>query len=270
MTWGRPLPSILLVALPALLAGAAAGCYRALPVREDPGERPRALADAEKAYLRNDTGKALQIYERFRKENPGSPHEALAFYFEGQCLLLEGSPILARQRLEAALPSADETLRGRVHLALGNSYFVEDRYDEAEQAYLAARASPGIPADEALFKAALCARRLGDWAEAERRLREIVEKHPTGPRAETARQHLDWTDRHFAIQAGMFKMKKNADSRAAEMRKTGLEPRVQTVGASGERLYRVSVGRFSDYAEAKRQMDALRAKGVLTDALIIP
>ncbi len=302
MNSGRHVWAILLAVHPgiasAMLLGllvAPSGCYQAISVREDPGERPRAFTEAEEAYLRHDTGRALHIYERYRRDNPGSEHEALALYFEGQCLLLEGGPIRARQRLEMARAALEtprsppsmgsgavENLAGPIAMAIGNCFFIQDRYEEAEESYLSARGSGGVPADEVLYKSALCARRLGRWEEADRRLREVVDHFPGGHRARAARLHLAWTDRHFAIQAGMFRVKQNAESRAAEIRKTGLEPTVQTIGATdgmgpagavgarGETLFRVSVGRYRDYAAAKREMAALRQKGVLTDALIIP
>jgi hypothetical protein len=49
-----------------------------------------------------------------------------------------------------------------------------------------------------------------------------------------------------------------------------LDSRVQSVGEGKDRLWRVTVGRYATYAEAQKEMAALRGKQQIQDALIVP
>ena len=247
-----------------------AGCI--LPSGPIDQTRPVEFRGAEEAYLRGDVPGAQLQFERFRNSYPSSPLVPWALYWEGRCLLVQGKPILARERFESARNAfRDPTDRSVASFAIGDALLLQDRFEDAEKAYLSARGAGGVRTDEILFQGALCAQRLGRWKEADDRLREILEKYPDGSVAAAADRVLARNrERYFSIQTGMFRVKDNADRSARAIRSAGLEPRVQTVGSPGQPLYRVCFGKFKDYREAKEEMSNLKRKGIITTALIIP
>jgi tetratricopeptide (TPR) repeat protein len=245
-----------------------AGCIAPMSV---PEPRSPEFARAEEAYLQGDTEKAAGLFARFRKDHPHSPHVPWALYFEGRALLVEGKPMAALQRLDEARRTApDPALRAKVSMALGDAHFLQDRFAEAHDVYFSARGKGGVPADEVVYKMAVCSRRLGRWEEAERQFTEVVTHFPGSQRMEEATRHLAWKDRFFSIQVGIFRVRQNADGEADRMRAAGLDARAQAVGAGEDRLWRVTVGKYATYAEAKREMATLRGRQQITDALIVP
>lgn len=247
----------------------AVGCTTPPPLEE---RRPPEFTRAEEAYLRQEISQARLDFERFRSAYPRSAHVPWALYFEGRCLLLEKKPILARERFEEAREGfRDPADRAQAQMGIGDAYFLQDRYEEAEQAYLAARGSGGVPTDEVLYKSALCARRLGDWRESNQRFAEIVRTYPHGRRAAQAQAALDeGKEPFFTIQTGTFRVRENADEKAKTMRSAGLETHLQQVSSPQGTLYRVCVGKYTDYRLAKEEMASLRQRGVISEGRIIP
>lgn len=244
------------------------GCVVPAPLTE---KRPPEFSRGEEAYLRGDTSTALAEFERFRRIHPQSPYIAWAHYYEGLCLLVEGKPYLARERLESARKGfLDPADRAQALMGIGDAYFLQDLYEEAEGAYLSARGLGGVPTDEVLYKAALAARRLGEWDVAETRFKQIVHQFPDGRRVEDARRQLDQPEDFFSIAAGTFQVRENANRRADAIRSAGLETRLQEVPAGSGTLYRVCVGRYTDYYLAQQEMAALRQKGVISEGRIVP
>ncbi|MCZ6689440.1 MAG: SPOR domain-containing protein [Planctomycetota bacterium] len=247
-----------------------AGCI--LPPGPIDQTRPVEFSNAEEAFLREDFPAAQLQFERFRNAHPSSQLVPWALYYEGRCLLVQGKPILARERFESAkIAFRDPTEQAVASFAIGDALLQQDRFEDAEKAYLSARGAGGVPTDEILFQSALCAQRLGRWKEADGRLREILEKYPDATAAPAAERVLARNrERYFSIQTGMFRVKDNADRSARAIRSAGLEPRVQPVGSPGQPLYRVCFGKFKDYREAKQEMSNLKRKGIISTALIIP
>ena len=153
-------------------------------------------------------------------------------------------------------------------MALGDAHFLQDRFAEARDLYFSARGKGGVPADEVVYKMAVCSRRLGRWEEAERQFTELVTHFPGSLRLEEATRHLAWKDRFFSIQVGIYRVRQNAEREAERMKL--LDSRVQSVGEGKDRLWRVTVGRYATYTEAQKEMAALRGRQQIQDALIVP
>lgn len=247
----------------------AAGCAVSRPLTTE--ERPAAFLQAEEVYLRGDTSAGRLEFEKFRESHAGSLYVPWALYYEGLCLLVEGSPILAIRRLEEARDLfEDPAQKSQAQMAIGDALFLQDRYEEAEKAYVSARGAGGVPADEILYKAGLCARRLGWWEDADRRFGEVVEKYPHGSRVGEARGAMEETDHFFSIATGTFRVRKNADRKAEALSAAGLEPHLQQVSSPAGVLWRVCVGKYPDYRAAKEEMARLSQKGVIPEGHIVP
>lgn len=247
----------------------AAGCMAPPPLKES---RPPEFTRAEEAYLSQEFSRARMEFERFRQSYPRSSYIPRALYFEGRCLLAEERPILARERFEEARQGFDDPAeKAKARMGIGDAFFMQDRYEEAEDAYLSAKGSGGVPTDEVLYKAALCAQRLGRWRDADQRFTEIVQTYPQGQRHPQAKRAVEEGQGHFfTIQTGTFRVRENADRKAEAMQSAGLETHLREVPSPEGTLYRVCVGKYDDYRDAKEDLDSLRQKGVISEGRIIP
>ncbi len=69
----------------------------------------------------------------------------------------------------------------------------------------------------------------------------------------------------YAVQAGVFESKANADALAAKIRKAGYAATVKKVESSGKKnLYRVTAGTAASYDKAREVTESLRTKGFKT------
>ncbi|MCS7252627.1 MAG: SPOR domain-containing protein [Armatimonadota bacterium] len=68
--------------------------------------------------------------------------------------------------------------------------------------------------------------------------------------------------RRYQVQAGLFRLKENADRLVQELVSKGYQPSVEVVKAQGGELYRVVVGAFDDRNDAERLVQELDELGI--------
>lgn len=129
------------------------------------------------AFLQSGlTEKAALLFERALEATPG----------DGMALLGRGLALSALRRYEEALASLDAAIDGDTafqdaHIARSEALSRLGRHRDEADALAAAIALAGSPPPELLLRHASALRRAGEFAEAERRLMPLQDRHPENP-----------------------------------------------------------------------------------------
>jgi TolA-binding protein len=183
-------------------------------------------------------------------------------YFRGLTRLKQGRRAEAREDFRRGA-----TARGReltqVYSAVALANLDFDDGNDASAANLYSQALDhqvkDLQTDAILYRLAVSLQRLGRWDEADRRLAKLLSDYDDSPFAAAARRRFQAT--HFAIQAGAFASRSNADTQAAKIRTEGYPVTVTVSEGGGKVLHVVTVGRFRTYAEASSAATRLRGRG---------
>ncbi len=227
------------------------------------------IAGVERLFLEgryerviDESGKLIDAHSRQRDE---------LYYLRGLSQLKTDRFREARQSFEDLISKYPSSKRAfDAHVGIGDSYFLEGRYDEAAKNYNQTIAD--FPNDKNLSpvyrKIADCDKRTGPGGKAEEYQGEpagersgpetnIVTRSnfmpPEIPRSEQASS--------FSVQVGSFKNKRNAESLSAKLHKIGYESFVEIPTGAGDKLHRVKVGRFNSRQEAEEMASRLKESG---------
>ncbi len=204
----------------------------------------------------------------------------------GLTALALGDGDTAREALDRAAGSGNLAIRQRARVALGDSYRLAGRWEEAAARYAEVEEDgAGGPGwwSTAAFQRARCLEELGRTAEAADLLETLLTRAPGSFEAPLARARLALlgslppegpeapppapeageepsgtpvaTPGAFAVQVGAFGEKSNAEKLAGTVRGAGFEPVRVKEGSDG--LFRVLVGRLGERARAESLGDSL-------------
>lgn len=218
-----------------------------------------------------DTGRyelAAEEFSRFLEEAPLSSEFAIALYLRGTAAVRLGRAEAAEEDfLRCIALRRDREATWQSQVALANLYFDHQRWAAAAALYseAAAEMPPLEPMDLVLLRRGFCLERLGEWALAQEAFRETVEQFPRTAAAAAAERRIALQADAFAIRCATFATRAKAEESAALLARSGLEPRIISEPVVGVRgggapgsTYSVLVGRFDRYADAIRELEAVK------------
>lgn len=219
---------------------------------------PLSITDAHKEYLYGDYDKAIAIAKGLREND-----ETLYFL----CLfhIKIGSYPKARiflRKLIRRFPDSRFYDLGIIKLA--DTYFLGKDYAQAKAIYLKiaddSNTSNNMPL--VLLRLAQIASREGDWAQKKKYLKQLNSQYPKSPEIRFAKV-LEALGDFFTIQVGAFSVRANALALAEELR-DDYSAYIVEDKKSTYPIYKVRIGRFKSYYDAKKVSAKLLNEGYPT------
>jgi tetratricopeptide (TPR) repeat protein len=152
-----------------------------------------------------------------------------------------------------------------LQLARGDSYYVEGRWLEAQEAYEQAvdQAKTGELYPLALYNEARASQYAGDLPRARALFTEALKHAPWSFEAASTRKILE-DDAYLSVQVGAFQQRDNAVKLLTGLQRDGFAAYLTDVNDKDGTIFRVRVGRFTSYAAAKAMQEELGHLGHAT------
>lgn len=233
--------------------------------------QPKAtpLTEARAAYTSGNYRLAYQQARAAAAAESGNAAEQAGYLAGLAAYRLDWLPH-AEQSLRPVTRSSDKRLAADAKAQLGMVMARLERYDDAQDLLLSASAQlAGQDKANALFHAAVVQQKLGRWDAARANLALARPAATDGDLREQIDEQAKVTG--FTLQAGVFAQHANALTAgkkfAADTAALRLgPPLIVTDDSTGQRLYRLQLGRFHNYATAQQY----RARLPKTDLVIMP
>ncbi|RMF85286.1 MAG: hypothetical protein D6744_01665 [Planctomycetota bacterium] len=230
------------------------------------------LERGEQAYKSQRYAEAADRLGEFLGAAPaGRPERARALYVRGMALARAGRRAEAVADLERCVRTrGDEESVWRAYVVLATIYYEDRDWSRAAGALRAAvsRMPAEPPKDTLLFRLGVCYERLGRWSDAHLAFRELVRSFPKSSVARDAQRKLARNASHYAVQAGVFSSKSNAERQVRMLRDHNLPAEIRLESHNRTPRYIVLVGRYATYEQALQQLAAVKA--FVPDAVIWP
>jgi len=245
----------------ALLGAAFLGCSEPAPMRTN----PHLLQEAERAMLQGQWDRAAGHYENFLSENPGDPQRVEIRTQIGKCRLSGAHPEQAIRAFDQALiDGPSNQLRWEILFRRAIAYRMQGDAVKAVEGFRAVVGAPPsergrtVTNDELHYEYATALFRAGDFRSGQAELKLVS---PTGPYAAQVAPRLGLSG--YTVQVASYGREELARAESEKVK-----GRVQ-VTPGPPPLYQVTVGSFSRYDEAQRELLRLQRQGY-TDAFILP
>jgi tetratricopeptide (TPR) repeat protein len=160
------------------------------------------------------------------------------------------------------LKDAGPAIRRDAQVGIADSYFLEDKLEEAAAAYndILARYSPKDVGAIAYYRLCEIAEQQGRSSEAQVYREKLQREFPLSFEAQIKPSRPE----SYSVQAGCFNDKKNADRFCKKLTAEGFDARIVESDAAEDPRYRVKIGRFNSKEEANSVKDRLRSAGYST------
>jgi len=170
----------------------------------------------------------------------------------------------ARKNFEFVLENYPRSsTKAELLLGIADSYFIEERFDIAEQEYrrlLGSFSNTGY-ASIAYLRLAISQQRQGKWQEADASLHKLIRDYPLSLEVDEARTYLKRKGDFFSVQVGAFSKKENAGKLLSTLRKKGYDVRVEKSYKNDKLIYLVKIGKFGTKAKAQQEAKRLKKEG---------
>ena len=236
-----------------------------------PEEGRQELLQAHQSYEQGNFAGAETASDRVISRYPSAIEIAEAYYLRGMARVRRGRTAQAQADFRQALKHCRRTdLQAQAAIALAMILQQDGAYAEAAPYYQGAadRLQPGDLLAETHYNLGLCRERAGQWPAARQAFKRMIHEYPSGPYTAQARRHLAWPGDHFAVQCGVFSNPANAARLLGQLRGQGFDAYLEPHTGSRPSGSAGRVGRFPDYAAAKRALPLVR--GPVSDAYIVP
>ncbi len=169
-------------------------------LRSGPAPSWRARVDLRRAQIaahRQEWNAALKAVQQYKQDYGAESEADEIAYLEGRCRLGQGQFQEARQAWERAIEQAEPARNETAAMSqwmIGESYFMQRRYDDAIRAYLRVEALYGYRKWQAagLLQAGKCYEMKGQWDDAIGLYRQLLDTYPETP-------HRDEADRRLRV-----------------------------------------------------------------------
>ncbi len=213
-----------------------------------------SLVDVEAAILNRDYSHAQKLAEEILANQPKDSEAHKAQYYIGLSQLRQSQ---YRDALGSFNKIKDEKLgaqlRERVHLALFDTHYLLEEYQEADaalQELLKERAKPEA-VSLIYFKLAKVNLKLARWSQATGYLEKVVRSFPNSLEVPAAKQLLE-EKHYFAVQVGAFMERRLAEALVDELKqKEEYAYIVESLDSQKRKFYRVRVGQLAMLKEAQ-------------------
>lgn len=193
-----------------------------------------------------------------------------SYFLLGLSQMKEGKLDEARTSLGILIRNFPKSeLVQRAHLALADTYFLEENFEVAVKIYsdiLRNYPNSGLMS-LVYFRLGQTNLKLGHWQEARRYLRKTKDKFPVSLVSGLAARLLEY-EYFFTIQVGSFKDYKRAKSLTNELVAKDYDSYIIEIKVDNDRFYRVKVGKLSSRKEAIQLKERLSRQGY--PAIICP
>ena len=235
-----------------------------------------SIAQAEKLFLEGRYEKVIQ--EADRLIDSGSSRISELYYLKGLSLLKSDRFKEARinfEKIISKFPRSKRTFDS--HIGIGDSYFLEGDMRLAIRAYqdILDRYPNDKNISVVYYKLGNCFKNIGSNDKAQECFGKVKELAPLSFEAKMTTDFVsrkiqqNKTNEYFSVQAGSFKNKKNAERLTYKLFKEGFDSFIEMPGnLTGDRLYKVKVGKFGSREEAGALASKLRNLGYATKLCI--
>jgi len=208
------------------------------------------IAQVEKLFLEGQYERCASAAQTLIESRPRKRYEV--YYLKGLSELKLNKFGEARQSFRSIIDNYPESPRVfDAHVGIGDSYFLEGRKDSAARTYN--EILQNFPDDKniVIVKSRIreCSVNTADQERPKVEPRDI-------PRTES--------NSYISVQVGSFKNSRNADRMAKKLSLEGFDSFVEIPAGSGDRLYRVKVGKLQTKDNAEALASLLKAKGYKT------
>jgi len=215
-------------------------------------------------YLKGDYKRAVDTC-RIASKNRMLGEEGR--YLMGLSQLKLSDSAEARKNFEFVLENyPSSSVKPELFLGIADSYFIEERFDAAEQEYkrlLGSSSSTGY-GSIAYLRLAISQQRQGKWQEADASLHKLVRDYPLSLEIDEARTYLKRKGNFFSVQVGAFSKKENARKLLSTLRKKGYDVRIEKLYKDDKLIYFVKIGKFGTKAKAQQEAERLKKEGFST------
>lgn len=218
------------------------------------------LDKAWSCYLKSDYRKALDACRAISRKNILGEKGR---YLMGLSFLKLGRQEQARENFEFVLKNYPNTrIRQELLLGIGDSYFLEGNFSQAERYYkqLLGSYSPSDYASMAYLNLGRALRRQGKWKEAQDSFNKVVSVYPASLEVREAKRYL-LKDSFFSVQVGAFSKRENALNLRELLIRRGYNARIDKYYDKESLLYKVKVGKFDKKPAAEREAKRLKKDG---------
>lgn len=232
----------------------------------------RNFKRAEQSFLQGNYPAALNYYQAFLENNPGSPYAPESIYRVGLCHLTLGQYPEAIRAFERARRKAkNKHLRAQTMASLGQTAMFQHNYSQATKYYRQAlkQSKTNLPLPEVYFNLGTALMRQGNWSDGRYYFRKLLDTSGQDRLAEAARERLQLPKNIFTVQISKYRNKDNAQTHQAELKKEkNITASIKMMLINKELFYFVWAGSFTRWRPAKQKAEELRAKGV--EAIVVP
>ncbi|MFP4052586.1 MAG: SPOR domain-containing protein [Phycisphaerae bacterium] len=224
-------------------------------------EARQLLSEARDAYRRDENSRTVTLADQFLQQHPGSVAADEALYLRGMAKYrLRDLDAATADFKEAAEESKKDSVRAVALTQLAEIAFVRGNMDQAEDyatdALIYTRPSES-PADKAFYRLGCVLQRQGRWLEADEKFGKVTFWFADTELARLAARRL--SARGWTVRAGTYQTRRYAEAAARKLHDHGLSVAVRAEVRDHQLVYLVEVGRFGNYAQAMRQLAAVKA-----------
>jgi len=218
------------------------------------GFGPFGLKAIERAIMEEDFKTSEKLARDFIAAHKTGSEGQAARYYLGMSLLSQGRYDEAREAFgQIRQGEADTAFWEKSQIGVVDSFILAGEYEQAlSRARQLLKQQPGLRFKSPIYlKIGRCYLKLARWGEARKYLNMIVKDFPDSLEAHLARQLLG-EEQFFAVQIGSFLDRRRAENLMLQMTRQGEYAYImETVDKTGQKFYRVRVGRFSQLMEAQ-------------------
>jgi outer membrane protein assembly factor BamD (BamD/ComL family) len=226
-----------------------------------------SLTDIQSAFLQKDYTKTKELVESFVTQPVESKEKIEALYYAGLSDLWLGQYLQARKTIQRALDAKpDRPMQEKANLALIDTYYMEGDYRQAlsRAEDLLTRTSRPESLSPIYLKLARSHLKLAHWKKGREYLQKIIDEFPNSPERYQVDQLLQ-ESQFFAVQVGSFQDRDKAEASVEDLQKKGEYAYVvETASEDGKKFYRVRVGKFKLFGDAKKLEAKLHKLGYPT------
>ncbi len=206
----------------------------------------------EELFLLADYPGVIEEGARILSFEPLSPERDLVYYYMGLSNMKLGNFSEARNDFQIILKNFNTSkFKERANLALADTYFLEENYAQANTIYEGLKeGSHSDILSQVYYKLAQANMKLGNWQKAKTYLEKLKNDFPLSFEASLAK-NISFSEEFFTVQVGSFVDSAKAKKLCDELKAKGLDSYIVEGSLQGRAFYRVRVGKFSSYSEAK-------------------
>jgi tetratricopeptide (TPR) repeat protein len=187
------------------------------------------------------------------------------YYILGLSYLKDGNLLRASDIFEIILKEfKDSAYKERALLGLGDTYFLQGNYNEAQRHYQDLLNNNSSLRPTLYYRLSLCAVKLGQTQVAKEYLAKLKKDFLLSLETRINPELLGPGDIYYSVQVGCFSKPTNAQNLTQKLMQKGYPAYIEEINTEGKINYRVRVGKFSSRLQAQELEKKLCQEGYPT------